>query len=124
MDSTAIVEELNAEIRRLRAQSLSDSLLLGRLITELGRCGSAASLRELHDNREVSQQCIDELEWRLSALSKAVDFVLTTFKRDEAHGFTSRDRQFAIAILERATMVEPLKARPALVDYSNHRRGL
>jgi len=35
-------------------------------------------------------------------LRNAVDYVLSKFKRDEEQGYRSRDRQFAIAILDKA----------------------
>ncbi|OXC91005.1 hypothetical protein BMR85_007335 [Achromobacter sp. KAs 3-5] len=45
---------------------------------------------------------------RDDVLLEAVQFILKTFKADEAQGFRSRDRQFAISILE-----EALKSHPA-----------
>ncbi len=37
-----------------------------------------------------------------SRLRRAVDYVLSKFKQDERAGYRSRDRQFAIAILDKA----------------------
>lgn len=40
-----------------------------------------------------------------AALRDAAMFVLTTFRKDEAEGFRSKDRQFAITILGQALSV-------------------
>ena len=42
------------------------------------------------------------LEATLGRLSGAINTVLSTFEKDEAQGFRSRDRQFAIDILRKA----------------------
>lgn len=47
------------------------------------------------------QQKADEI----SRLRRALEHVVETFKRDEAQGYRSRDRQFAIEILEGALSV-------------------
>lgn len=50
----------------------------------------------------------------LSVLRGTLEKVLTTFQRDEAQGYHSRDRQFAIAILSTALAAsrEPSKQPP------------
>lgn len=51
------------------------------------------------------------LEANLGRLSGAINTVLSTFEKDEAQGYRSKDRQFAIDILRKAT-ADHLPAQP------------
>jgi hypothetical protein len=44
----------------------------------------------------------------MSAVRRALEFILEKFRKDEAQGYRSRDRQFAIEIAEQALKAEPL----------------
>jgi len=52
----------------------------------------------------------------LRAHQEAVSCVVDRFKADEAQGYRSRDRQYAIAILEKFALPSPPLAAPARDD--------
>jgi len=57
------------------------------------------------DSRDFCDNARDELtaaQIEGGRLRKAIEFVLDTFEKSEAHGYRSRDRQFAISILRKA----------------------
>lgn len=54
---------------------------------------------------DICSQCgasLNLADVEAARLRAAVDLVLATFKKDEQDGYRSRDRQFAIAILDKA----------------------
>lgn len=52
----------------------------------------------------------------MSAIRRALHFIHDTFRKDEAQGYRSRDRQFAIEIAERALKAEPSVADNETID--------
>jgi hypothetical protein len=48
------------------------------------------------------EHCADCYEGKIERLREAAKLVVATFEKDEAQGFRSRDRQFAISILRAA----------------------
>lgn len=43
-----------------------------------------------------------DLVLRIAQMQKAIELVVSTFEKDEAQGYRSRDRQFAIEVLKTA----------------------
>ncbi len=76
----------------------------------------AATLREIAEwcdsfghlgHAEQLRAAADALE----RLEQAVETVVSTFERDEAQGYRSRDRQFAIDLLRRVSAFRTLEGR-------------
>lgn len=55
----------------------------------------------------------EQADAQLATLTAAVETVVTTFQCDEAQGFHSKDRQFAIDILSQALIPPPATESPA-----------